>query len=89
MTCDDLGTQAAQLSADHKADPLLIKVRAVKMTADHRENYVKPAGDGDATVLECAGTGVWSDLATSPVKLKLTVDKDGTSSSPTSRRRGP
>jgi hypothetical protein len=76
VTCDQLAQESVE--AAKTQDVQLLKVRNPKIVKDNRKTYEKPAGDDDALVLSCKGTGVWSDgEANGPVLLKLTVDADG------------
>ena len=74
-TCADLADEAVSISEGQDVE--LVKVRSPKIVKDHRDDVTVPKGDGDALVLSCRGTGVWSDGGpTSQVKLELTVDAD-------------
>lgn len=75
QTCQDLADQAVEISKDQ--DTTLLKVRKLKVKADHSSDYKKPTGDKESLVLSCTGTGVWSSGATTPVLLQYTVDSDG------------
>lgn len=77
-TCEEVAESAVKISGESNADVKLIKVRATKVKTDNRKTVVKPtSGAGDALVLACTGTGVWSDTSTTPVLIKMTVDADG------------
>lgn len=78
MTCERLGDAAAAMDHEH-ALVTLLDVREARATVDHRSDYTLPTGADDATVLECEGTGVWSDGSKSPVRVRLTVDAEGES----------
>jgi hypothetical protein len=75
--CKDLAKRSAKISQDQANGITLLKVRGLKVVKDHRESYRLPKGDGEALLLSCTGTGVWSDITKSPVRLKWTVDADG------------
>lgn len=75
--CDDLASEAAEVSTSEDAALKLLKVRNPRVVKDHRQNYRLPSGDGEALILSCRGTGVWSAGGGSPVLLKQTVDADG------------
>ena len=77
--CKSLGKQAAKISADQAngLSPILLKVRALKTLKDNRDSWDLPKGDGETLLLSCRGTGVWSDMSKSPVRLRWTVDADG------------
>ena len=76
--CADLASEAVDSSSDGKDDQSeLLKVRNPRVVKDNRKTWMAPTGDGEALILSCKGTGVWSDIDPSPVLLKLTVDSDG------------
>jgi hypothetical protein len=75
--CDDLASDAVDNSSDGDAVVQLLKVRNPQVVKDNRDNYQLPSGDGEALILSCRGTGVWSSGGDSPVLLRDTVDADG------------
>jgi hypothetical protein len=76
FSCDQLAAEAARMPKNGNVQ--LLKVRSPGIVQDNRRSYTKPTGTGDALILSCQGTGVWSDGGPdSPVLLKLTIDKDG------------
>jgi hypothetical protein len=79
-TCDELADEAVRISSESNDSSKLLKVREPAVVSDNRDTYKKPTGTGEALVLSCSGTGVWSDGGdNSKVVLKLTVDADGES----------
>ena len=74
MDCAKLAEEAVAISEDE--DVSLLKVRDFKPTEDNRTGFVKPSS-GDALLLSCTGTGIWSDTTQGAVRLEATVDSDG------------
>ncbi|HEX8630278.1 MAG TPA: hypothetical protein VF755_19135, partial [Catenuloplanes sp.] len=73
-TCTKLAEQAVMVSDGTSQGRKLIKVRATRAVTDNRSTYRPPSGTGEALVLSCRGTGIWSAGTASPVLLTLTVD---------------
>lgn len=76
-SCEDLATEAVDVSVTQDAAVELLKVRQPRVVKDRRETYKLPTGSAEALILSCTGTGVWSDGTKSPVVLEYTVDSDG------------
>jgi hypothetical protein len=79
-TCEEIiGDAVKSSAAKAKGTTMasLLKVRAAKIVTDNRETYKLPKGTGEATVLTCEGTGVWSDNTTTKVRITATIDSDG------------
>jgi hypothetical protein len=76
LTCDEVATAAVEMSADGDRPITLVKVRSPLITKDHRYSFRRPSGSGEAVVLECEGTAVWSDNSTSRVAVGATIDSD-------------
>lgn len=77
QACDAAVEEAVNLSAEQSTSIQLLKVRGVRVLEDNRETYTVPTGTREATVVECKGTGVWSDGdSTTKVLIRVTVDAD-------------
>jgi hypothetical protein len=75
MTCDQLATEAVELSEDEPVE--LLKVRALDVDLDQQTSgWDAPTGADETVVLRCTGRGVWSDGSKQGVRLELSVDAD-------------
>ncbi|WP_216656530.1 DUF2510 domain-containing protein [Nocardioides marmotae] len=76
--CATAVDEAVRISEEEAPPVLLEDVRALRVLEDRRETHETPAS-GEATVLTCRGTGVWSDGdTTTEVVVGVTVDAEGT-----------
>lgn len=73
-SCTDLAEEAAGLESDTGVS--LLKVRDPQVTQDNRADYTAPTGADEVVLLQCKGTGVFSNGMTNRVKIEATIDAD-------------
>lgn len=79
ITCPQLATEAVRISSEQNSGtgkPLLLRVEAPKVVSDV-QSTAKPPASGELVVLQCTGTGYFSNTESATVKLTLSIDPDG------------